>query len=359
MNNPMTNRSTKAGIARGLFFIVVLLLSACDGGIFGTGGPDNIDMSASTSADIPLTDSGVDTTDGTSSSESEASTDTSAGGTANSETGSTNGLAEASDAGSTDAGAADGGMPPATGDSTTGSSNTGDPTSGSSIEDSGEFINNQASLDPTTITTARINVINATSLSVNIIETGAETQPEFSLFGVSGVAANTLSGSAALLENETSLAITDNATPAMTVFSFTNFTADDATFSTLLVRENDSQIDAVPLITLTATQDETIAKVRVLQAIPFSDASAEALINLQSAGANPGGIDQAFGPLSYVNPTTDYIDIPSGDYELIDSLGRFENQMLTFIGSNVYTVVLMENSSGPLLVINDTESAVQ
>ena len=78
MNNPITNRFKCVSTARGLLLVVVLLLSACDGGIFGTGGPDSIDMSASGPTNIPLTDSQVEAAD-TASGGLEGATDASTG----------------------------------------------------------------------------------------------------------------------------------------------------------------------------------------------------------------------------------------------------------------------------------------
>lgn len=343
----------------GLLFFAALLLSACDGGIFGTGGPDSIEMNASSSADIPFTE-GVDAENA---SDSQGTTETAGSGTdeaGNAATGGLNGADAtdgSADAGATDSATTDGGFAPGNSDGE-GTTEAGDTTSNLSPEspmvDTNRFTNNQASLIDTA---PQINVINATSLSINVVETGVQAQPV--LFGAGGIAMNTLSNRAALLESETSLDIVDNNTQTERIFSFTDFAANDSTFTTLLVRQNGEQIDAVPLITLTATQDVTLAKVRVIQAMAYNDASAQATVSLQSAGANPGGVDVIFGPLSFISPETSYIDIPKGDYELIDSLGRVQNQALNFSGGNVYTVVLLENNTGSLLVINDTEAATQ
>lgn len=349
MNNPMTNRIEAVTIGRSLLLSFALLISACDGGIFGTGGPDDIEINASGNADASQTDSESQVTQGSSQEENGESNLSTSGGS--SESGqNNNGGIDGADAGN---GGTDSGAGTDSGDGATDSSTDGDTqTSGTPPDQSRMFLNNQPTLDSLD---ARINAINTTALTINVIDTGAPTTP--TLFGATGVASNTISSSTKLETNETSLEIIDNTLGTETLFSFSPFTANEATFSTLLIRDNGSQIDVIPLITMTTVSDVTLAKVRIVQAVTLGELSAQATFDLQSAGLNPGGIDQSFGPLSYNNPVSNYIDIPNGDYELIDSLGRIDNQMLNFIGGNVYTLVIVENNTGATLLVNDTEAA--
>lgn len=345
----MTNNAMKVYIGRSLMLVILLLVSACDGGIFGTGGPDNINMNTM-DAGAPTTDGQVGSTAGASVSGTEGDTNS----TANSvEQGTADAGSTGNAAGTTDAGNTDGFTDGTT--TTEGITDGGGTDSGQGsdtpVMGSNQFTNNQATLDTADI---RLNLINTASIPVNANESAVANAPL--LFGDNGVQLNMLSNTATLQRNNTSINIVDHNTRAEIVFSFANVTVLDATFTTLLVRENGGQIDAIPLTTLTKTSDPMLAKVRIVQADVLGNASAEAMFQLQSAGANPGGIDERFGPLSFVAPISNYTDIPNGDYELIDELGRIENQALTFVGGNVYSIIVLGNGTNPILLVNDTQS---
>lgn len=325
MNNLMYNGTRTIATAKHLLLVLVLLISACDGGIFGTGGPDDILDNSMSTIDASAPTSGVATD-----LDSTANTDDSA-----------------SDSGSVDG---TGGTESTEGSTTDGQTDSADTLSTTLRDD--QFTNTLATLDNSD---ARINVINTSSLSVNVVETSAPAFP--ALFGTNGVAASTRSSTVTLQLNESSLNIVDNNTRTEVLFGFSMFNAANATFSTLIVRENGAQVNAIALATQTGTSDSTLANVRVMQASAWGDNTVETLFKLQSAGANPGGIDQSFGPLSYDSPNSDYINIPSGDYELIDPAGRITNQMISFVGGHAYTVVLTGSSTNPILLVDDTEAS--
>jgi len=341
---------------RSLLFFSVLLLSACDGGIFGTGGPDDLDMGSAASIP-PITDSVANESDGGAGTVSGSDTDDTASG-------SSDGAQAGDSAANTTAGTTgegsttgDAGVDGSSGDTGgTDAGTDGGETAGVATPQSPELGSAPFTNNTTTLTTSdvRINLINTTSLPINVVESSAENLPV--LFGNDGVAADTVSGTAALQANESSLDIINNSN-ADTVFSFPQFIASDATFTTLLVRDNGVQVDTVALVSLTTTTDENIARLRVIQADTLGDENASAVFMLVAAGANPGGMDAQFGPLSFVMPQADYTEVSSGDYELIDPLGRVATQPLSFAGGNVYTVVVLD--SGTALQVNDTEAASQ
>jgi hypothetical protein len=78
-----------------------------------------------------------------------------------------------------------------------------------------------------------------------------------------------------------------------------------------------------------------------------------------SGGENPGGIDVAFEDLSYNEPTSDYTELPAGDYLLSDSLVRFVDQAFSVAGGEVYTVLVTDNGATPLLIITDSDDSSQ
>lgn len=348
MNNLMNNSARGFAITKSWLFVLVLLITACDGGIFGTGGPGDLANSTMIPIDAdPLTTEG--SASDTTIDDNMPATETS--GESASTTGSTGESDGAAGGDSTNNSSASGGQ---TGGSETTDGNT--TTSGQTEGVGPAVIDNQFTNTVATLndSAARINLINTSSLAVNVIENGSQT-----LFGVEGVAPNSQSNVATLQQNNTGLDIVDNNTRAETVVSFSTFDAASATFTTLIVRQNEAQIDAIPLINQTSTTDQTLIKVRVIQATPLSNASVEAVFELQSAGANPGGVDRTVGPLSFDTPLSDYLEIPEGDYELKDPANRIDNQMVSFEGGNVYTIVLVDNGTDVILVVNDTEAAEQ
>lgn len=362
MNNQKTNSVRGSATAKGLLFVLVLLISACDGGIFGTGGPDDILATTADTSDAAApnvnTDGTVaeatnDTETGGSASNASASADAGASDGGASDNGaSDNGASDggSADAGTSDAGVADGGT--SDGGASDGGAGSGDV---SLLTMENQFNNSLPTLDSPT---AKINLINTSSVSLNVIETGAPLSS--TLFGADGVAPDTQSNAVALQLSGTSIDIIDNETPTETVVRFPTFIVESATFTTLLVRQNGVQIDAIPLISETKTTDSSLIKVRVVQAGTLGDPSVSATFNLQSVGANSGGVvDRDFGPMSFNSSESNYTEINQGDYQLTDPANRINNQMLTLEGGNVYTVIVLGDSSNAVLLINDTETAAQ
>jgi len=351
MDHRMSRRTFKDRSVSYLLFTLALLISSCDGGISGTGLPE-MDINASaapeesidTANTADVVDENIEPNAGDSVSTpppTDVDTNEPAGGAPTNSNGSS--IDGASDGGS-DAGSADGG--------TDGAETSDSITDGASLPGVTEFTNTVATLDGTD---ARVNLINASTVPVNVIETGAPNTPV--LFGGSGIDTNVVSGAATLTELGTSLEIVDNSAQTESVFNFLTFDVVNASFSTIVVRQNAAAVDAIALITETQTTDSALARVRVVQAATLGNAALETLFDLNSAGANPGGIDESFGPLSFNAPVSAYTDIPNGDYELIDPAGRFENQSLNFAGANVYTIVVTGDSANPVLLVNDTEAA--
>jgi len=337
MNNQKINSVRGSATAKVLLFVLVLLISACDGGIFGTGGPDDMLATTADTSDASVPNSNTDGTVAEATNDLETNDSETVGG-------------DTDDASATDEGAVDtsanmtNGSPAGNGD------NTSTP-----MPVVNQFTNSLPTLDSPT---AKINVVNTSSVSLNVIETGAPVS--MALFGVGGVAPDTQSSAVAVQSNGISLDIIDNETPTETIARFTSFVVDSATFTTLMVRQNGAQIDVIPLTTETKTTDSSLIKVRVVQAGTLGDPSVSATFNLQSVGTNSGGVvDRDFGPMSFSSTDFNYTEINQGDYQLTDTANRINSQMLTFEGGNVYTVIVLGESPNTVLLINDTQSAVQ
>lgn len=341
MNNQKSNRVKGYATARYIVLALVLLLSACDGGIFGTGGPDdmldNNAMNTVDAAPIPTNGSESGATNANTADSQEGDVSASTDDTATDSTDTTDAADTVDSTDSVD-------------------SDTMAPTDAVFMENT--VIDKQFTNATTTLsgTDATINVINTSSLTVNVIDTGVQNTPL--LFDTEGVATNTNSSGVTLQQNQTSLDVVDNNTRAEVVARFTEFNAANETFTTLLIRQNDAQIDAIPLITETTTTDSSQIKVRVIQAGTLGEASFVSTFNLLSTGSNTdGAVDRNFGPLSFDMPVSEYTEIFSGDYVLSDANGRIDNQTLSFEAGNVYTVVVVNNSSDGVLLVNDTEAA--
>lgn len=348
----MNKRTNTSGYKNCLFISLALLLTACDGGIFGTGGPDDLQMNTA-DASAPIAGAPTDSTGASTTAGAEMQTGDSGnsgdGGANNAgiDAGITDGGAGAADAGATDSGAADGGFTDA-GTAESMGSDTAGPVAPDFTD--GAFRNEQQTLDSPE---ARINLINTSDVFVNAIQTDTSTSPI--LFSDAGVEPGSVSAAASLQVDQTGLRVVDNGNRTQAVSTLVDFSITQATFTTLLVRNNGSLIETIPLVSLTTTNDNMVSKVRLIQADTFAEQTATSLFTLQSAGTNPAGMDRAFGPLSFDSSVIDYVDITSGDYELTDELDRVQTQAISFAGGNTYTVVIVDN--GPALVVNDTEAA--
>ncbi len=339
MKMPMINKIIKAMTLRSLALACALLLAGCDGGIFGTGGPDEI-VPIESVAGAPTTDMSV----------APEQTPT------ESVDGNTGGDTGGDDVGTTagDTATTGGDLPPTEGDMQTDAGGQNSPALESNQfigTDTGRFTNNSASGNNTA---PLLTLVNTSSLNLNAFDTSVE--PELVLFNAAGIAPGTQSAPAELTSNESSLIIVDNNNVGHALVTYDTFNAANASVTTLFAFQLDGQLTALALDTETTTSDPMLAKVRIVQINDLGNASVSAQMQLQSAGANPGGQNATLGPLSLNSPTTAYIEIAAGDYELADSENRFPNIAVSLNGANAYTVVLSGVGTENILVINDTVS---
>ena len=391
MNYLMTSRTVRAITVKVFTLVSVLLLTACDGGIFGTGG------TLDSSSGEPVAETGL-STDGTSVTGSAATpdVDTTVGDTGNVDAGNdtdstpaspdsntdpdvdtdtvatpgidpsanpavdpgedtsipttdeiTDAGATDSDATDTDTGTDDGGATDA------GTADGGSSTNNSSLSvgDEGTFTNNTRTLSGSE---AQLVVANTSSLTINVISLNEEQNA--GLFEIAGVTPNTLSSTTALGTNTTSLAIVDSSNPTQALIVYSEFNADPQTLTTLLIREDDSGINSVALVTETQTSDPGLARVRIVQGESLGNPLLMTEFRLQSSGDNPGGMDINFGPLSFDQPQSDYKELLAGDYELIDLANRFAPVPVTLSGGTVYTLVITGNGTDDVLTIIDSDT---
>jgi len=341
----MINSITRSFIIKVLLLTWLAMLAACDGGIFGTGGPDDpaMDMSTDITNDLDTTAPSQNVDGGASSSTQDS---------INAETGNTdihNGVADAgtTDSGTTDSGFTDSG----TTDSAQidNSESTAGDTAGSSSDNSGEFSNDTATLNSST---PKLNVINATFNTINVLDNNADA-----IYSADGVSSLSRGPTIDLDSNETAFDIVNNNDRSNSLYRLDPLLVANATFTTLVIREFNQQHTVVSLATETSTNDSMLAKVRIVQASVWSERSDISRISALSSGANPGGVDVVFPPVQYDQPATMYIELPAGDYDIASDQANLPLTPLTFVGGNAYTLVLVGDSNTMIIISNDSEAA--
>jgi len=397
MNHQMKRKSALAQVARVYTLLAsLLMLAACDGGIFGTGGPEAM-MSPPLTNEGAAVDASTSDTDGaitvptespdpdetagdTTTSASDTAGDADVGTTGGTTEGTTTGSSgvstdgDATDGSTTDGGAGAPGSGATDGTTGTGTGTTGtegatagspgpespavvDPATvgpihnfGVSAGEEGQFSNSTATFDEPE---AQLVVINISALELNVSIPSADSSAL--LFDSNSIPPNFISDGVPLSTDTSDLAIVNDNTSEVLV-SYSTFNVAASTLSVVLVREDDdSIINAVAMETETKTSDPTLAKVRIVRGGTLGDASIQSQVSLQSAGDNPGGVDVSFGPLSFAKPQSAYVEVFAGDYELRDSQSRVGPGSLTLNAGTVYTLLLIgSGETNNAIIINDT-----
>jgi hypothetical protein len=105
-------------------------------------------------------------------------------------------------------------------------------------------------------------------------------------------------------------------------------------------------INAVLLSTLSMSATPSMAQLRIVQANLLSDEDTASTLLLQPNGSSPGGGEVSFSNISVATAgTAVYQAVGPGDYQLIDSLARIESQSLSLQAGKVYTLVIIGRSN--------------
>lgn len=328
MINQMQNKFLQTASKRTMLFAGILLLCSCDGGIFGTGGPDNMGLDAGLETDVSM-GSPIDMTDGASDSTAGA-TDAGVGVDAGQ-----------SDAGSSDSGATDGG-------GTSDSGSTGGAPESLRIENTTATLPNSDVL---------IRIANTSNTTINVFDL-MDVRKDI-LYGDNGIAPGRISAANPTSQGEYQREIFDNDDLDNILLSLSPLSIGESTFTTLVFRSSSTSNSVLALPTELSTSDAALAKLRVIQAGSFDNPESVATFTVLSGGENPGGIDVAFEDLSYNDPASEYSELPAGDYLLSDSLVRFVDQAFSVAGGEVYTVLVTDNGATPLLIITDSDDGSQ
>ena len=125
-------------------------------------------------------------------------------------------------------------------------------------------------------------------------------------------------------------------------------------FTTIVVMQDEQDFGTIALVTETTTNDPMLARVRVVNARIVDDTASLVNLTLLSSGAEPSGVDIDFPTLDMTNLNSEYLDVPTGQYELSEELDLLSPQTLSFLGGTVYTIILTGDASNEIVLVNDT-----
>ncbi len=284
-----------------------LLITSCDGGLFGTGDGHNTNVMID----------GEDTTGSTAGIENGADTGTTGGTTTGATTGTTTG-------------------------------NTGD--------------NQSQSESPTTAfdnmqpggqsAVPQLRVLNLTPVKVQVGVNDNVVINELAPEQDSGRIELPLDANQLLFTDATMIG-TDDQTVLHTIEPFN---AAEFSITTVIMRSDENvSIGLITLTTQAEPTDPSTALVRLVQTTTLGDVNSTSSITLIATEPNNSGSDVGFDGLSYDTQATSYVDVLPGSYTLSDTDNRFANENMNVEAGHVYTIVI-NNATAPVLrVIDDSQ----
>ena len=287
---------------------LLLLLTSCDGGLFGTGdgtNNDNIMVDGEADGATGGTQSGVD-----------AGTDGTTTGTTDGET-TADSMSVASDS---------------------------NPTT--------EAFDNM--LPGSQIAAPQMRVLNFTQLNVQISANNNAVVNELQPEQDSGRFELPVDATQLTFADFTALSADDSSVAFHTIEPFN---AAEFSITTIIMRQNDidGSISVITLTTQSEPTDPTTALARLVQTTSLGDVSRSSTITLAAAEPLNSGSDVSFEGLSFDTQATGYADILPGTYTLIDAANRFASQSITIEANHVYTIVINRDTAPVLRVIDESQ----
>jgi len=199
----------------------------------------------------------------------------------------------------------------------------------------------------TSQTTPLINIINLSDRSVNALSN------ETTLFSTP-IAINTASQVSELQLGENTIAINDGESPELNYGNY-SINAGESSLTTIIVRGSSEQIiDGRILRTLARTSDTSTAQVRLVLADALDTNDSPAQFSLLPNGIEPGSGEINFPNLSLSSDITDaYQTAGAGEYELVDSLNRFNPVQLNLAAGKIYTLIILNNEVNSIFTHED------
>lgn len=196
----------------------------------------------------------------------------------------------------------------------------------------------------------QIKIVNVSSATVN-----ARLEQADSLLFSTPIAPESTSTRVELPlgDNQLSLFNTESGTVLTT---FSSLTVGAGSLTTLLVRVpleaqtgNENFVEVLPLATRLRSTAADLAMVRLVQGAMLDDVDQAASLVLSPQAPNPGTSEVIFSPLnSFTDAASDYQLVSPGDYVFRQLVGDNSEQSLSFDAGAVYTLVLGSAVGNPI-----------
>jgi len=202
----------------------------------------------------------------------------------------------------------------------------------------------------TTTTTPLVNIINVGDQSV-LATLGAASDNIFT----APIAAGTFSQTAELQLGENTLTLSNSDTSAalFTIHPLTVGASSLTTI--IVRNNSNQVPNVVLLSSMSASVTPSMAQLRIVQANLLSEEDTEATFTLQPTGDEPGSAEASFFNVSVASASSaNYQTISPGGYRLLDSLNRVEAELLNLQADTIYTLLILGDSSPIQNVDQDT-----
>jgi hypothetical protein len=196
----------------------------------------------------------------------------------------------------------------------------------------------------------QIKIVNVSSVTVN-----ARLEQAGLLLFSTPIAPESTSTRVELPLGDNQLSLFDS--ESGTVFAtFNPLTVGAGSLTTLLLHApleglagDENYVEVLPLDTRLRSTAADLAMVRLVQGGILDDANQTASFVLSPQGPNPGSSEVIFSALnSFTDAASDYQLVSPGDYVLSHLAGDFPEQALSFEAGAVYTLVLRSVSESPV-----------
>ncbi|ASJ70162.1 hypothetical protein [Granulosicoccus antarcticus] len=182
----------------------------------------------------------------------------------------------------------------------------------------------------------------------------ASTSPGAVTLFAESVSPTSISGETEIALEATALNVT-NVSTAETVLVLSPLNLGAFSVSTLIARNrlaadatetgSDNSlpsVEVIPIFTQKQPSDDGVARIRLLQVSPLDADDQTASISLVPAGNQPGGAEVDLGTMSAASlgQQTDYQSASPGTYSLVDSLDRLSPLTLGLEAGEFYTLIL-------------------
>lgn len=140
-----------------------------------------------------------------------------------------------------------------------------------------------------------------------------------------------------------------------TLFSFSPFNAGEASVTTLIARASPSnEYSVLALRTLTRSNMPSAALLRIVQVYPLDETDTRSTFTLEPQGNAPGSAQLSFPDIAASSePDSAYSTVGAGEYQLTDSLARFEPVRIALSAGDIYTLLIVDREAPTVVLLQD------